>query len=475
MSLYVDASVDLRAEGLGTMGSAEAIRPSVPPGAGSRDKIQETFLSKMSSLNTLCDTNFRSRIGKSKVVILGAGIAGLMRAILAICNGNEVFVVEKRAKNQEGRLNALMLTSPTVEVLKEYGVYQYLEEHKLLGSSPNTERFPCSVTIHDLETAMKAVIDCIRAGKQIVLYQTQVERVITTAKRSINLILRTEGQGQSGLHDVDVMVVAEGAKSSTLEKIIKGRRVEVLQPVPVIGGIFKTSQKTDGSFSYNFQDSAFGVVLFTPGLCSIGCVPFSKNADFLKKQSQMSRCLKSTEVERRKKQFFKELITKVFDSPAAHGQKMPSFEENLLVATTAISSDFTLPFCGTLGSKSIFLLCGDALSQVDTTSGRGANTAINSAKDMLPALNNSTGVKDILRQYTKSTVARIEHNMDRIKCQRSCAELPVDDKKYSFALFQLKHNTLFEKIQNFMGVTLSRLLLNSWVGERCFRRFVTKF
>ena len=465
-----------------SQGDVEILIANLFENVVSTQNAKESFLDKMAALRSLRNSNILARCSKLKaassdvqsiaiqsIAILGAGLAGLTRAILAILNGNEVRVIEKRAENQEGRLNGIILSSETVAVLKECGIYHYLKEKQLFGSSPNENRFPHSVAIKDLETAMKAVITDLLPGEEVILYRTQLNNIIKNATKSVSLALKVAEHGKRLLHNVDLIVVAEGSKSDTVSKFFKGRRIEVLSPLPVIGGIFKTGQASGKSFTYTLDNSARGIVLFTPGLCSIGCLPLSKNADSLIKLSSALKKVKSDEGERRKNQFFKGLVDQFFESEAAATQKAPTFDKNLLVTTSTIFSDFTLPFCGRVGTKSLFFLCGDTLSQIDATSGRGANNAIESAKDFLSAFKNSTSGDQILEKYATKTVERIDESMRNVKCMRAVAGLPANDNVYEFALFQLQHHKLVERLQAVVGTTLSRLVLSTRVGERCFR------
>jgi 2-polyprenyl-6-methoxyphenol hydroxylase-like FAD-dependent oxidoreductase len=426
-----------------------------------------SFAEKMAALKCLRKKNMSDQLQKPTVAILGAAVSGFMHAILALINGNKVSVFEMRKEEQEGRKNAIILSANTISVLKEYGIYHYLREHKLFGSSFDETRFPLSISLKDIESAMKAVIKSI-ASEQILFYQTQLDRIKTTAKQPVDLVIKTANCQKRIFGHIDILVVAEGTKSATCKNILKTRRVEVFPAVPAIGGIFKTACETGKSFSYNLQGIAAGTVLYTPGLASIGCLPLSENAEALKELS------KHKDSEKDKKQFFQELTQQAFRSDASFQQKMPSFESDPFITTTNMFSDFTLPFCGKVGEHTRFFVTGDALSQVDAISGKGANKAVQSATNILPALQSTTFSEKILNDYAAKTVEKLAEVMDKIKYRRTGLLLGVDENAYNFALLQLKHHRLVEKIQKIVGITLSKLFFNSKLGETCFRYLVEK-
>jgi hypothetical protein len=107
---------------------------------------------------------------KPKVVILGGGPAGLMRAIQSISNGNPTLVIEKRAENASGRANTVALTSDTIKMLKYCGIYQYLMENKWIYP-PNASGIVC-VRLGDLEKAMKAVLQELNLNQQTIQYNS---------------------------------------------------------------------------------------------------------------------------------------------------------------------------------------------------------------------------------------------------------------------------------------------------------------
>lgn len=441
------------------------------------EALQERFRDKIAELKNQRDATIHNQAKKPRVAILGGGPAGLMRAILASINGNKVIVIEKRAKDHERRLNGIMLTFRTIEILKKYGIYHYLIEQKLLGTPSNEKSFSCSVTIGDLEVAMKAVLHELQGNDEVILYQTTLDHVVKVPTRPIDLVLKIERRVLHTLRSIDVMIVAEGVKSDTIEKILNGRRIEALPPISVIGGIFKTAQEAKKSFFVTVSEVASAVVLYTPGLCSIGCLPLSKTYDSLKELSQSIKRANNEEAEKRKKQFFKKTVDQIFSFEAANNQKAPSFDDNLLVNLSTISSDFTLPFCGRVGHETLFFLCGDSLSQVDATSAQGANNAIGAAKDILPALNGAqSDSAHILNEYTKKTAEKIEKSMGKLKCARfGFGDIyPFNEKVYSFALWQLKQHKAVERVQNIVGATFLKMCLQVEWGRRLFRYIVDK-
>jgi len=413
----------------------------------------------MVRLRKECALNRAAQAVKPRVVISGAGIAGLMRAIIALRNGNFVQVIEKRAQASEGRSNPSLMDREAAKILKECGVFQYLDDKMLLGESPS-KHFLASVGIASIEKAMKAVIEAIAPGEEIVLYQADLKCIIKE-NNAANLVIRVQGKAERVLKEIDLLVVAEGTKSAT-STLLSCRKIEAISEIPVIGAIFK--EKADSErrgFVFDCKGSVVGIVLHSPGYCSIGCTPLASNEKRVKEVAGRSQ--------KERIELHRELTERAFTVNRARGQTIPLLQDLQSITTTTMSSGFQLPFCGTLHGRSIFMLAGDALTYVDVISGSGANNAIQSAQDILPVLKGSVKAGAFLKEHSSRVAERIGAQMNELKELRDQLAVSYDARVYNRALYQLQRYKCVERVQRVVGVTLTSMLFESVWGEKCVR------
>jgi hypothetical protein len=216
----------------------EALRSFFPSSSSSQepsftDKIQELRRAQAATVQSkTADSAF-----SPKVVILGAGPAGLMRAIESLLRGNETIVIEKREAGKEGRSNTVALTEETIQQLKACGVYQYLSEQGRIF--PPTKWGYLSVRIGDLEAAMRAVIASLSPNHPVIVYGQRVIDIDEIGRKvCLTLQESTKNAQKKEIRNIDVLVNTEGAKSSTNE-LLGITRTTVLPKVPVIAAIFE--------------------------------------------------------------------------------------------------------------------------------------------------------------------------------------------------------------------------------------------
>jgi|GEM_PF-4933593 len=406
------------------------------------------FSRKVAQLREEAERNYS--IGKPSVVILGAGPAGLLRAIESIKNGNPTLVIERNPETRIGRENAVHLEHETIELLKEKGVYDYLLMNGSIFPEQNMEGL--NVKIGDLEQALKALLNVI-GGPDRILYGRQVESLGEDADHKIALHLQ-DRQGRVALLDrkVDVLVVAEGAHSRTAQ-LLGINRIQKLSKIPVIAAIFKDNHPkiVDAAsfFSYTrislintgtylyylscfigkflFQgeypsnprrDVAGAVILQTPGQNYVG---YGLNKERSQKLEGLTAQIKD----------FKERISQ---AQTAGAPLDPRVEQDLTVAEKELKDEliywayisfFSANFARFLqnfygksspqasflplakeslslvqigvdqaetlsGSRggSQFLLCGDSVTTFDPTTGLGCNAALRTAEHFTKFLKN---------------------------------------------------------------------------------------
>lgn len=177
---------------------------------------------------------------KPHILIIGAGPAGLLRAIIAILNGNTVTLIEKRAENANGRDNTValhndVLNEDPVEILKKYGIYDYLEkEHLIL---PPTSQ-GLTIRLGDLEKAMKAVLSNLTKD-EIIQYNSEVVEIHSKDNKAEVLVKNKDGKITK--YTPDILVAADGAHGTT-QKHLGISREEALEKLPVVAAIFKDNR-----------------------------------------------------------------------------------------------------------------------------------------------------------------------------------------------------------------------------------------
>lgn len=365
-----------------------------------------TFESTIASLKT--DRKLALSKPRPRVVVLGAGPAGLLGAIVAIVNGCTTQIIEKRKEGAKGRENMVALQDKTLCILEKYGIYQSLKEEGLIYPL-NREGYVC-VQIKDLENAMKRVVKKLDS-EVIFHYGTQVTEIVQKNLKA-DLILR-----EKTVEEVDVIVNAEGCKSSTND-LLKIARVRVLPPIPVITTIFKDNRpritglksgfeymlKTAGNVAttcYHFTHFAFralffgerfsnpsrvisgGALLKTPGCNYLGF-------GFTKEGSDKVHHLINQKKNKELKAFIEKSIGLGFSSANAFAAMRRfygaagHFHMALWLpydhfTITEIGADFSEK-CSLRLNDSAFLIMGDALATVEPTTGLGCNLAIESSE-----------------------------------------------------------------------------------------------
>jgi len=165
----------------------------VPP----KKEIEGSFLERIHDLKSTMPPQTET---KQKVVILGAGPAGLIRAITSIMNGNPTQIIEKRSEKESGRQNTIHLNLGTVYQLVHLGAYQYLLENKLIYPQKNLDSI--NVRLVDLEEALKAVLKGIQPAQQIT-YHSKLE-AIDSSQKKLNLTIESADHQKTIIENVGI-------------------------------------------------------------------------------------------------------------------------------------------------------------------------------------------------------------------------------------------------------------------------------
>ncbi len=200
--------------------------------------IKNLFIHRLHHLEEKARETYAFGNKKPSVLILGAGPAGLIRALESMLSGNPTLVMEKRSMGKEPRQNSVFMDHSSYEILSRYGVYEYLLKEKLIYPyDPVARTF--SVKIGDLEKALHEVITLLVPGQKWLYHDHELEKVEQMQDGTTLVRLRDcKTQVVDMTLSPNVVVVAEGAHSKTLAKIGAERKDSVAK-LPLIGAIFK--------------------------------------------------------------------------------------------------------------------------------------------------------------------------------------------------------------------------------------------
>ncbi len=209
-----------------------------------------TFSQRISELKEIRKKKINEKQGKSlSLIILGAGPAGLIHAIVALLNGQQPIVLEKRPQDCSGRPYAVMLKDRSIEILQEYGALAYLQENGLIMLSQNDKY---CIALVDLERALKAVISELEQTPTI-KHHTYVVEIIEHPHSKIELVTVEQNGIQGAFSEVDLVVNAEGSHSQTND-LLRNRRIEFLPRIPAVSVVFENNlSSAQGAFSLSQQ------------------------------------------------------------------------------------------------------------------------------------------------------------------------------------------------------------------------------
>jgi hypothetical protein len=371
---------------------------------------------------------------KPKVVILGGGPAGLLRAIQSIVNGNPTQLIEMRSKEAIGRENTVALTKDTIAILKYCGMYQYLIEKGQIYP-PNSEGYIC-VTLMDLEKAMKTVLTEINGG-DIIIFNSQIDK-INTQKDKLEIIVKTKENKTFIIKDIDILVNCEGYSSKT-NKLLEIERRQFMENIPALIGFFNKQKIYNLNpfincierkiiaialtffyhtlfflkfiFQKSFRNEIIGaLILKTPNQVYVGCSfsdEINKLAVDLKNNitNLQNDVAKSDELKKAEKEYasfsnywinlsicasnLRALILKI-------GFHKRGSQEYVYTALNNFVDSFKLINLGAdktdtyykIFNQAVVLLAGDAAATVDPATGLGCNTALQSSVTFLDFMEN---------------------------------------------------------------------------------------
>ncbi|MFI5344581.1 MAG: hypothetical protein ACHQUC_10210 [Chlamydiales bacterium] len=423
------------------------------------EKIKGTFLERVAALK---HEMLPQSGNKPTVVILGAGPAGLIRAITSILNGNPTQIIEKRSESAPRRENTVLLETETVYQLLSLGVYQYLAEHNMIFPAKmfKTDHILKSIEVRlgDLEVALKVLIKELQPTQEIDYGKRLCE--IDSRREKLTLTIESADQQRTIIENVGILVNAEGSRSTT-NQLLGICRIKVLPEKPAIAVIFKDKRPSINGFNSlfryigisiayiaktvyyhaififkfifckSFRRECLGVFLKTPGQVYLGCgfspeineriqqfkqeiANKAKALDQASTQKERARCQESLRAAKKRYRSFLKMrsnlglcavnFINLFMQPL--GEKMTtkhlSFARCEAIDIGADrATTFALKF-----NESAILLAGDAAATVDPSTGLGCNTALQSNEQFANFIKDESDLDPINKQ---SLDEKIDH------------------------------------------------------------------
>lgn len=371
-----------------------------------------------------------------KIVILGAGPAGLACALEIIKNGGSPIILEKRNQNA-CRLYPVILYEDTIEQLESSKIYSYLLNQNLIFPMHNHR---CTVRLADLEQGLRQAIKDRTGSNNPIQYQKTVAQVIETGNK-VDLLL-TNGDR---IGNVDIVINTEGSHSSTNELLNNGRTAalddlravySILRDdrpqITNLGTLLEYSVKTIRNLALSILDHtrylflllfkgehffsssrriAIAATLKTPGQHRVGFAFTEKMDEKLEPKTlqywtRMALCeVNVFSVIQRIGRLFGGGKTDNQLSMASH---LPIESTNLIT----IRSD-RAERAAIIKNNTLFLIGGDALSTVDPSAVFGCNTALQlgpQIQQAVIALKEGRDLRTIADSYTKICNEWIERN-----------------------------------------------------------------
>lgn len=440
------------------------------------EKIKGTFLERVAILK---QEMLRQSDHKPTVVILGAGPAGLIRAITSILNGNPTQIFEKRSESAPGRENAVLLETETVYQLQSLGVYQYLVEHNMIFPEKifkaDDVLRSIEVRLGDLEVALKALIKELQPAQEINYGKKLCE--IDRRREKLTLTIESVDQQRTIIENVGILVNAEGSRSTT-NQLLGIDRIKVLPEKPAIAVIFKDKRPRIHGFSSlfryigisigyiaktvyyhaififkfiifkSFRRECFGVFLRTPGQVYLGCgfspeinqhiqqfkqeiADKDKALNQASTQKERAHCQETLIAAKKKyRSFLKRRSNLGLCAVNFINLFMQPLEEKIVTKHLSfarceaidIGADRATAFALKLNESAI-LLAGDAAATVDPSTGLGCNTALQSNEEFANFIKDeSHSLAEKIDRYQKGINHYVEFIHEQSKLARKGLE-----------------------------------------------------
>lgn len=204
--------------------AAIAATPEGPPIPRSKPEHEARFRQRVENLRALRNINLRRRASHDySVLIVGAGPAGLIRAISATLQGLKTTVLELRPEHATRRPQIAVIRSQTViALLDRLGVIDFLfKENRIFPLG----RLQLEVSLGDLELAFETILRLLAADEQdrIVQYGTVIERI--DREQGLARVIASKSDRRTLLSfSPHLIVIADGKRSPTSRLLGISRR-----------------------------------------------------------------------------------------------------------------------------------------------------------------------------------------------------------------------------------------------------------
>jgi len=195
--------------------TAIAALPEQLPIPRPRSEHEARFRQRIENLRALRDISLRNRAHRPySALIVGAGPAGLIRAISTTLQGLKTVVIELRPEDAAKRPQIVVIRSQAViALLDQLGVIDFLfKENRIFPLG----RLQLEVSLADLELAFKAILRLVAADEhdQIVRHGTVIER-IDQEQGLARVIARKSDEWTLLSFSPQLIVIADGKRSPT--------------------------------------------------------------------------------------------------------------------------------------------------------------------------------------------------------------------------------------------------------------------
>ena len=197
-----------------------------------KSEHEARFRQRIENLRALRNIRLRNRDNRDySVLIVGAGPAGLMRAVSATLHGLPTTVLELRPENAPRRPQIVVIRSKAViALLDRLGVIDFLfKENRIFSLG----RLRLEVSLADTELALTTILSFVTADDhhQIVKYGTCVERIEQDQKFARVTARKSD---ERIYFSPQLLVIADGGHSPTSELLSITRREQVRSHTGII-------------------------------------------------------------------------------------------------------------------------------------------------------------------------------------------------------------------------------------------------
>ncbi len=360
-----------------------------------------------------------------KILISGAGIAGMTAANLLQAKGHEIIVIDK-AKEFTNAGFVLSLKSFGVDILKELGLDAALRSRSILSEYVNffqpDGRLIRQLSYEVINKKISKPFFAARGDIHQVIYQSVKDKAQILLNTTIENVIQSHNSVQASLSgnktiDADLLIISEGLRSSTREICFKESVMEDFNIFYVAGRLNRLHDYELGVFkSFMGIRKMFAIFPLTETELAIQCYIFN-TGDYKSLQSNAKNLLKISFRD------FNEEVQNLISEVVENG--------------LLFSDKIGMVHSGNLVNGRIILL-GDAGYCPTALSGMGASLSVYGAKALSHFLEqHPNDIPKALQCYNDSLQPVIE-KFQKNAGRNTASFLPQNATKYFFRSLLLK-------------------------------------